>query len=68
MKVLFFLACAHFCTCIVPIWKLGTDEQKDKYLPKLIDGNYIGGNGSTEAEAIDLSSMTTKVEKKEIIM
>ena len=60
-----FSACAHFCTCIVPIWKLGTDEQKDKYLPKLIDGNYIGGNGSTEAEAgSDLSSMTTKVEKE----
>ena len=61
---LIFSICAHFCTCIVPIWKLGTDEQKEKYLPKLLSGEYIGGNGSTEANAgSDLSSMMTRVTK-----
>lgn len=62
---LVFSACAHFCTCIVPIWQLGTDEQKDKYLPKLLTGEHIGGNGSTEADAgSDLSSMLTRVSKE----
>ncbi|MDP4181572.1 MAG: acyl-CoA dehydrogenase family protein [Bacillota bacterium] len=61
---LIFSACAHFCTCIVPIWQLGTEFLKEKYLPKLLTGEYIGGNGSTEADAgSDLSSMITKVTK-----
>ncbi|RCX16303.1 L-prolyl-[peptidyl carrier protein] dehydrogenase [Anaerobacterium chartisolvens] len=63
---LIFSICAHFCTCIVPIWKLGTEKQKERYLPKLVSGEHIGGNGSTEAEAgSDLSSMKTKVTRQE---
>lgn len=31
-----------------PIWAYGTDAQKEKYLPKLATGEYIGCFGLTE--------------------
>ncbi|GAB5491270.1 MAG: acyl-CoA dehydrogenase family protein [Phototrophicaceae bacterium] len=49
-----------------PILKFGTDEQKQKYLPKLIDGTYKAGDGVTEADAgsdaFSLQTTATKVE------
>jgi len=62
---LIFSICAHMLTCAIPILFFGTEEQKIKYLPELCSGEYIGGNGITEADAgSDVSSMTTKVVKE----
>ncbi|PCJ84682.1 MAG: acyl-CoA dehydrogenase [Flavobacteriales bacterium] len=33
-----------------PIWKYGSEEQKQKYLPKLASGEYIGCFGLTEPD------------------
>jgi len=33
-----------------PIWKFGSEEQKQKYLPKLATGEYIGCFGLTEPD------------------
>lgn len=42
---------AHLCICTIPIWQYGTEEQKQKYLPKLCSGEWIGGFGLTEPNA-----------------
>ena len=34
-----------------PIYKFGTEEQKEKYLPKLATGEYIGCFGLTEPDS-----------------
>jgi alkylation response protein AidB-like acyl-CoA dehydrogenase len=61
---LVFSICAHLCTCLIPILMYGSEEQKKFYLPKLSSGEFIGGNGTTEANAgSDLSLMSTTVEK-----
>ena len=50
---------------IYPIYKYGSDEQKEEYLPELISGNKIGCFGLTESEAgSDPSSMKTFFEEK----
>ena len=33
-----------------PIWKFGTEEQKNKYLPKMASGEFIGCFGLTEPD------------------
>ncbi len=33
-----------------PIWKYGTEEQRQKYLPKLASGEWMGSFGLTEPE------------------
>lgn len=33
-----------------PIWKYGTEEQRQKYLPKLASGEFIGCFGLTEPD------------------
>jgi len=44
----------------LPIYKFGNEEQKDKYLPKLTSGEWIGCFGLTEPDAgSDPSSMRT---------
>lgn len=61
---LVFSVCAHFCTCLIPIFLFGNQEQKNRYLVKLVTGELIGGNGSTEASAgSDLSLMETTITK-----
>jgi alkylation response protein AidB-like acyl-CoA dehydrogenase len=45
---LVFSICAHLLSCVVPIWKHGTGEQKARYLPGLSDGRLIGVNAMTE--------------------
>jgi alkylation response protein AidB-like acyl-CoA dehydrogenase len=37
-------------TCEAPILKFGTDAQKEKYLPGLIQGTLIGGHAMTEPD------------------
>ena len=36
---------AHTSLCIAPILENGTEEQKQKYLPKLASGEWIGAFG-----------------------
>ena len=48
-----------------PIFKFGSDSQKNKYLPSLSKGKIIGCFGLTESYAgSDPGSITTKVVKK----
>ncbi|MBQ7773617.1 MAG: acyl-CoA dehydrogenase [Bacteroidales bacterium] len=42
---------AHTSLCMSPIWEFGTEEQKQKYLPKLASGEWIGAFGLTEPNA-----------------
>jgi len=48
-----------------PIWKYATEEQKQKWLPKLINGEIIGCFGLTEPNhGSDPGSMITRFEDK----
>ncbi|WP_409298991.1 acyl-CoA dehydrogenase family protein [Peribacillus sp. SCS-26] len=51
----------HTCIATLPITYFGTSEQKEKYLPKLASGEYIGAYCLTEPAAGSdaLSSQTT---------
>jgi len=50
--------------CGVPIWLLGNEEQREKYLPKMITGEWIGGMGLTEPNAgSDAAGMQTTAVK-----
>jgi hypothetical protein len=45
---LLFALNTHLWTCESPILKFGTDAQKEKFLPRLINGSFIGGHAITE--------------------
>ena len=48
-----------------PIWTFGTEEQKQKYLPKLVTGELMGCFGLTEPnQGSDPGGMTTHFEDK----
>jgi isovaleryl-CoA dehydrogenase len=56
---------AHSNLCVNQIYRNGTKEQKDKYLPKLISGEYIGALAMSEPNAgSDVVSMKTRAEFK----
>jgi len=42
---------AHTSLCCAPIFENGTEEQKQKYLPKLCSGEWLGAFGLTEPGA-----------------
>src|SRR5574344_2643455 len=42
---------AHTSLCMAPIMENGTEEQKQKYLPKLASGEWVGAFGLTEPNA-----------------
>lgn len=51
---------AHTSLCMSPIWEFGTEEQKQKYLPKLASGEWLGAFGLTEPNAgTDASAQQT---------
>ena len=55
---------AHSNLCINQIRRCGTDEQKRKYLPKLISGEHVGSLAMSEASAgSDVIGMKLKAEK-----
>jgi len=55
-----FAICAHLLSCVVPIMKHGSEDQKKKYLPGLCDGALIAVNGMTEpASGSDAFNMST---------
>jgi alkylation response protein AidB-like acyl-CoA dehydrogenase len=56
---------AHTILCGLPICLLGTPPQKERYLPKIASGEWIGGFGLTEPEAgSDAASLKTTAVKK----
>jgi alkylation response protein AidB-like acyl-CoA dehydrogenase len=62
---LVFSICAHLLACVIPIWKYGTEEQKQKYLPGLCSGKLIAVNGMTEpASGSDAFSMSTRARRE----
>lgn len=55
---------AHSNLCVNQIYLNGSDEQKAKYLPKLIDGSFIGSLAMSESTSgSDVTSMKLKAEK-----
>ena len=51
--------------CAYPIFKYGTEAAKQKYVPKLCSGEYLGGFAITEPNAgSDIMSMETVAEDK----
>ena len=56
---------AHTILCVNQIAKNASKEQKERYLPKLISGEWIGGMGMTEpGSGSDALGMKTKAVKK----
>ena len=56
---------AHTFLCADTIFSHGTDVQREKYIPKLASGEWIGCMGLTEPGAgSDVASMTTRAEKR----
>ena len=57
---------AHSNLCVNQIKRNGTQEQKKKYLPKLITGEFIGALAMSEPNAgSDVVSMKLKAEEKD---
>jgi alkylation response protein AidB-like acyl-CoA dehydrogenase len=60
---LVFAIGAHLLSCVIPIWKFGTSEQKDRYLPRLCDGTLIAVNAMSEpGSGSDAFAMTTRAD------
>jgi alkylation response protein AidB-like acyl-CoA dehydrogenase len=60
---LLFSINAHMWTSIMPISLYGTIEQKQLYLPRLSNGEWISANAASEPEAgSDVFSMRTRAE------
>ena len=58
---LVFSICAHLLSCVVPIWKYGSEEQKRRYLPGLCNGQRIGVHAMTEpGSGSDAFALLTK--------
>ena len=56
---------AHSNLCVNQIRRNGTEEQKRRYLPKLISGEHVGALAMSEPGAgSDVVSMKTRAEKK----
>ncbi len=56
---------AHSNLCVNQIRRNGSDTQKNKYLPKLISGEYVGALAMSETGAgSDVVSMRTRADKK----
>ncbi|MDZ4113583.1 MAG: isovaleryl-CoA dehydrogenase [Brevundimonas sp.] len=56
---------AHSNLCVNQIRRWGTDEQKTKYLPKLISGEHVGSLAMSEVgSGSDVMSMKTQARKE----
>ncbi len=56
---------AHSNLCVNQIRRNGSDAQRDKYLPRLISGEYVGALAMSETGAgSDVVSMRTRADKK----
>ncbi len=62
---LLFSINAHLWTNTLPISLFGTEEQKQRYLPRLSNGQWIGANAVSEPDAgSDVFAMRTRAERK----
>ena len=62
---LIFSINAHMWTAEVPFLQFGSEEQKKRYLPKLISGEFVGIQATTEpTSGSDAFSLRTRAEKK----
>ena len=62
---LIFSLNAHLWTAVMPLVEFGSDEQKQRFLPGLANGNLIGGNAMSEPDAgSDAYSLRTTAERK----
>jgi len=62
---LIFSINAHMWSSEIPIWSFGTEEQKKKYLPKLVSGEWVGVHAMTEPmSGSDAYSLKTRAEHK----
>ncbi len=62
---LLFSINAHLWTTTMPISLFGTEEQRQRYLPRLSSGEWIGANAASEPDAgSDVFAMRTRVERK----
>jgi isovaleryl-CoA dehydrogenase len=56
---------AHSNLCVNQIRRWGTDEQKHRYLPKLVSGEHVGALAMSEAgSGSDVVSMKLRAEKR----
>jgi alkylation response protein AidB-like acyl-CoA dehydrogenase len=60
---LVFALCAHLLSCVVPLCQYGNEEQKQRYLPGLCNGDLIGVHAMTEpGSGSDAFALRTKAE------
>jgi alkylation response protein AidB-like acyl-CoA dehydrogenase len=58
---LVFSVCAHLLSCVIPLWKFGSNDQKKRYLPDLCQGRLIGVHAMTEPQSgSDAFALATK--------
>lgn len=56
---------AHMIICELPIWLFGTEAQRERYLPRLCSGDWVGAFALTEPNAgSDAASIITRADKK----
>jgi L-prolyl-PCP dehydrogenase len=61
---LVFSVCAHLLSCVVPIWKFGNEEQKQRYLKGLCDGSLIGVHAMSEpGSGSDAFTLRTRAQR-----
>jgi len=61
---LVFSLAAHLLSCVVPLWKFGSEEQKRRWLPGLCDGTLIGVHAMTEPESgSDAFALKTRADR-----
>ena len=62
---LVFSLCAHLLSCVVPLWRYGSEEQKQRYLPGLCNGTLIGVHAMTEpGSGSDAFALRTRAERE----
>ena len=59
-----FAVAAHTLACVIPVNKYGSQVQKQKYLPGLINGEMLAANAMTESESgSEVFNLQCKAEK-----
>lgn len=48
---LLFSLNSHMWTCVTPILEFGSENQKQRYLPRMVAGEIVGGHAMTEPDA-----------------